>query len=154
MWWGHTLVRRNTWSLLVLLNALFLATLTICNEVWRADKLWQSLLCILGVEIFVPMMPGISLYEYIISICYPLSFIRKVENIAIIYKAFLPMEEHTRLLPLIRRSSASVIDTQWPFVLQAYHVIRMELGEKIASPPWTQWSKPPRTHTSLLYTLV
>jgi len=59
----------------------------------------KSLLCILGVEIFVP----ISLYEYIISICYPLSFIRKVENIAIIYKVFLPVEEHTRLLVLIRK---------------------------------------------------
>ena len=76
-----------------------LATHNLQESLKSRQVVATSLLCILGVEIFVP----ISLYEYIISICYPLSFICKVENIAIIYKAFLPVEEHTRLLPLIRK---------------------------------------------------
>ena len=47
------------------------------------------------------------------------------------------MEEHTP--PAFSTQSASVqhtlafINMQWPFVLQAYHVIRMGLGEKTAS---------------------
>ena len=84
MWWGHTLVWRNTWSPLVLLNALL--PHTIYQEVWRADKsdlLWQE-------------VSGVNLCPHpSILICYPLSFIHKVEHSHHLYKAFLPVEEHT-----------------------------------------------------------
>ena len=59
---------RNIWSSLVLLNAPFLATLTICQEVWKADKLCKKPLAYFGSNFLSPS-------QYIISICYPLSFI-------------------------------------------------------------------------------
>ena len=45
------------------------------------------------------------------------------------------MEEHTRLLLLIGslQHILAFITMQWPFILQAYHIIRMRLGEKTAS---------------------
>ena len=46
------------------------------------------------------------------------------------------MEEHTHKCQIMSNTiehTLAFINMQWPFVLQVYHVIHMELGEKTAS---------------------
>ena len=83
---------------------------------------------------------GVNPYPHPIYINNPLSFLRKVKHHYHLWSC-LTCQEHTA--PAFRKHSFHHICLhQWPFILQAYYVIHMGLGEKTASlylPPLMTW---------------
>ena len=74
---------------------------------------------------------GVNPYPHPIYINNPLSFLRKVKHHYHLWSC-LTCREHTAPA-FCKHSVHHICLHQWPFILQAYHVIHMGLGEKTAS---------------------